>query len=565
MAAMPPGPAPEAPNVLHHVSALPDAAWTRVNAAEALPGLLTPLGWTFWDERVELALRGAFADMGVLRESEVVVHPSMDQRFTAIFYGRFTGNLDMLRDCADRTPGTSGSALEEQMFGAVRPGVHDRPTRARYPAIAVKMPWAAATIGRRLRTARHETDRWWHDRTTAGAPRTEQAARGQLAEAAERFRAVFRTHLLNTFLSQAVYEQLTAVAAAAGRPGLELRLATGFGGMEESRLVADLWEVSRDRKPLADFVADHGYHGFSEGDISRPSWRENPAALHPVVESYRERADEHAPAVLDARRRADRDRARAELASALGRPRYESARLVMWLTARHIPLREVGKVCFLQAIDVGRAAAKVLGTALAARDAIERPEDVYFLTLAELLAGCPDDARERIGSRRVRHAGYAAIELPQAWVGQPHPVTRPTTEPATESSGERVTLQGLPVFPGVVEGRAVVVEDPGAVDFDEGDVLVCEFTDPSWAMLMCLAGAMVINIGGAMSHGAIVARELGVPTVISTGDGTRRLRTGDRVRVDAAAGTVHLLERAEPRAEPRTERAGRPGAGQETA
>src|SRR5258707_6190949 len=95
------------PSVLHHRTARPGVAWTRVNAAEALPGLLTPLGWTFWDARVELALRGAFADMGVLTEREVVLPATMDERFTVIFYGRFTGNLDMLRDCADRTPGTS--------------------------------------------------------------------------------------------------------------------------------------------------------------------------------------------------------------------------------------------------------------------------------------------------------------------------------------------------------------------------------------------------------------------------------------------------------------------------
>jgi pyruvate,water dikinase len=529
--------ASEAPSVLHHVSALPDAAWTRVNAAEALPGLLTPLGWTFWDDRVELALRGAFADMGVLRESEVVVHSTMDERFTAIFYGRFTGNLDMLRECADRTPGTSGSALEEQMFGAVRPGVEDHPTKARYPAIAVKLPKAALTIERQVRAARRETDRWWRDRTTAGAPRTEDVARRLLAEAAERFRAVFRTHLLNTFLCQGVYEQLTAIAEAAGHPGLELRLATGFGGMEESRLVHDLWEVSRDRGTLAGFVADHGYHGFSEGDIARTSWRENPSSLEPVVASYRHRAEDRSPEVMDVQRRLDRESAESELFAGLGRVQRARARVVLRLAARHIPLREVGKVCFLQAIDVGRAAAKVLGHALAERDAVETSEDVYFLTFDELVAGCPDDARDRVTDRRELHAKYGALDIPQAWVGHPEPVA------VIEQTGD-VELSGLPVFPGVVEGRVVVVDDdPETADFDEGDVLVCEFTDPSWVMLMNLAGAMVIDIGGAMSHGAIVAREMGVPTVISTGDGTKRLRTGDRVRVDAGAGSVHLLTR----------------------
>src|SRR3984957_1045824 len=228
----------ERPNVLHHVSALGGAAWTRVNAAEALPAVLTPRGCTFCDARVELALRGAFADMGVLKASDVIVPATMDERFTAIFYGRFTGNLDMLRACADRTPGTSASALEEQMFGSVRPGAQDAPTRARYPAIAVKLPWAAATVGRRVRSARARSDAWWRRLTTVSVPRDESAARAILADAAERFRAVFRVPLLNSFLSQGAYEQLTALAHDAGRPGLELRLASGFGGVEGSRLVS---------------------------------------------------------------------------------------------------------------------------------------------------------------------------------------------------------------------------------------------------------------------------------------------------------------------------------------
>jgi phosphohistidine swiveling domain-containing protein len=535
----------ERPNVLHHVSRLSGAAWTRVNAAEALPGLLTPLGWTFWDTRVELALRGAFAEMGVLKEREVIVPPTMDERFTAIFYGRFTGNLDMLRACADRTPGTSGSALEEQMFGSVRPGVQDAPTRARYPAIAVKLPWAAATVGRRVRSARARSDAWWRRLTTVSVPGDESTARAILADAAERFRAVFRVHLLNSFLSQAAYEQLTALAHDAGAPGLELRLASGFGDMEESRLVGDLWEVSRGRMTLEAFVANHGYHGFSEGDIARHSWREDPAALASLIASYRAQGEDRSPAAIARERREGRRLAEAELADGLGRLGALRSRAVLGLADRHIPLREVGKVCFLQAIDVGRCAARVLGEALAGRGEFAAPDDVYFLTFDELVAGASGELRELVSERRAIHARYAHVDLPQAWVGTPEPAEIT----ASNALNDRVELSGLPIFPGVVEGRAVLVSDPASAEFEPGDILICEFTDPSWAMLMSLAGALVIDIGGPMSHGAIVARELGIPTVISTGDGTRRLRSGDRVRVDAGAGVVRLIKRAAPERE----------------
>jgi phosphoenolpyruvate synthase/pyruvate phosphate dikinase len=81
--------------------------------------------------------------------------------------------------------------------------------------------------------------------------------------------------------------------------------------------------------------------------------------------------------------------------------------------------------------------------------------------------------------------------------------------------------------------------DPG--DLEPGDVLVCRTTDPSWVSLFFVAAGCVIDVGGPMSHGAIVARELDIPCVINTRDGTRRLRTGDIIRLDGTAGTVEVL------------------------
>jgi pyruvate,water dikinase len=93
-----------------------------------------------------------------------------------------------------------------------------------------------------------------------------------------------------------------------------------------------------------------------------------------------------------------------------------------------------------------------------------------------------------------------------------------------------------------VTGRARVVLDPAAAELEPGEILVCRTTDPGWVSLFHLAGGVVIDMGGQMSHGAIVARELGIPCVIGTGDGTRRLRTGDLVCLDGTAGQVQILK-----------------------
>jgi pyruvate, water dikinase len=98
--------------------------------------------------------------------------------------------------------------------------------------------------------------------------------------------------------------------------------------------------------------------------------------------------------------------------------------------------------------------------------------------------------------------------------------------------------------PGVVEGVARVIHDPGSEDMEPGEIIVCSVTDPSWVSLIVLSAGIVADIGGPLSHAAIVARELGVPCVIATKIATTMLHDGDRIRIDGSAGTVEILERA---------------------
>ncbi|CQD17936.1 PEP-utilizing protein [Mycobacterium lentiflavum] len=88
-----------------------------------------------------------------------------------------------------------------------------------------------------------------------------------------------------------------------------------------------------------------------------------------------------------------------------------------------------------------------------------------------------------------------------------------------------------------------IVTDSSFADVEPGEILVSHTTDPSWASIMFVSVALVVDIGGMVSHAAVVARELGIPAVVNTRHGSRLLRDGDRVRVDGAAGTVELLER----------------------
>jgi pyruvate,water dikinase len=211
-------------------------------------------------------------------------------------------------------------------------------------------------------------------------------------------------------------------------------------------------------------------------------------------------------------------------------------------------LRERVKAVSQRSLDAARGAARTLGRSLAADGTLDDPEDVFFLLADEFGTGRAPDLRDRVAYRKGLAAEYATFDLPVMFVGDPEPIT-PARDGAAEHDGAAgepdQPVTGLGVSPGVVEGVARVIVDPATSDpLEPGEILVCNTTDPSWVGHFLVAAALVIDVGGPMSHGAIVARELGVPCVINTGRGTAVLRSGDVVRVDGTAGTVEVVKRA---------------------
>jgi pyruvate,water dikinase len=523
-----------------HQESGPATRWTTVNTAEALPGVPTPLCWTLWNHQLERAMRGAFSDIGCFPPSAIRVAERVDDRYSGIFFGRFTANIDQMRAMGDLMPGTSADAIEEQILGGVATGAVSNPTRRRYPVVAVKMPAQAIRMPRVLAARRAEIDAWWRATVAPGAIPDGRAARARFQQAVHYYEYAMRPHAVATMLGQALYDQVSKLARAAGLAGIETRLTTGYGQMEETALMADLWAVSRAQRTLEQFLSSHGYHGPAEGEISSRSWREDPSPLTTLLETYRTMDDSAAPKAVEAQRIAERQAATAELLSRLPAARRPGAKVLLAAAKRHIPLREVGKAAFLQALDGARAAARVLGEELAAAGTVGDPDDVCYLTVDEIFGTLPPDTKDVVAFRRAKREEYLALRLPDTWTG----VATPTRIEAAEAAKTGDQITGLPVSPGIVEGRARVVLDAATSELDPGEILVCETTDPSWASLFLVASALVIDIGGALSHGAIVARELGVPCVINTRVGTRHLRTGDLLRVDGDAGLVTVLESA---------------------
>ena len=505
--------------------------WSRVNMAEAIPGVPTPLDWTFWARGFSECSRLLFRRLGVMTADEAA-RPArtIDEEFVSVFWGRPVVNVDRLRAMAARVPGGDPDAVELQLLGAVDPDAAPAAETRRWATLA-RAPVAVVRVTGELRTLRAETDAWWRVEADAARYPSADAAAAGLAAAYEHFRRVNARHGLNLFVGQAAYDRVAKLAASAGLPGLELELTAGAVASEESVMVADVRAAATGALSVDEVVARHGYHGPDEGVLSGRPWREDRSPLLALVARSRDDADRTDGRAAD--RRADAER---KLLTALPRSRRVAARTALRFADRHLPLREVGKAAFLQAIDVARAAARALGHHLAATGELDEADDVFFLTF--------DEATQRrvlpgaeVAGRRARHRDYLALDVADTFRGIPEP--RSAVVAAASRNG---TIVGLAGSPGVVEATARVIADPGAFDhLEPGDVLVCAVTDPGWAPLFDLAAAVVIDVGGVLSHGAIVARDMGIPCVIGTGDGTRRIRSGDRVRVDGAAGTVEVL------------------------
>lgn len=522
---------------LHRESG-PKIAWTRVNIAEGIPGVATPLSWSWWDEGNERMIRGAYHDLGVLASVEIPAPQRVDERASAIFYGRPALNVDVSRAMADLQPGTSGEALERHYFGAVRADAPSSPSRRRYPAIALKLPGQWWGVPGLLNRSYAESRAWWQQTVEPATLEDVAAARRRLAEAQTRFEAIARPHSVLALLGGVLIQQVSLLAERAGASERVLDALGGYDSVEFETLEA-LVAVKRGALSLEDFLRERGYQGPMQGEMSSHSWREDPRPVESLLASLDPTKNPLADVVRE-RARA-REAAEDAIAGGLDPARRAWARWLFREAARMLPARETGKAAMMLCMDAARACARRIGRDFAERGVLAAADDVFYLTLDELWgegadAAPPADARSRVEARRKQREAYLAMELPESWIGQVVPVER-------ADSDDAAPLSGLGVSPGVAEGLVRRVED-GAGELHPGEILVCETTDPSYAAYFLVAAGVITDIGGAMGHGAIVAREVGIPCVVNTRDATRRLETGDRVRLDGTTGAIEILERA---------------------
>jgi rifampicin phosphotransferase len=523
-------------DVLHHPTRA-DSWWTTANVGETIPGVPTPLSWSMWGLVGELSIRRCFRTIGALTRAEAEAPDAPEDRLVSIFYGRAAFHLNLLCEWGDRIPTTSGRAVAEQLCGFVPPDYVSRRAWRHYPRAMTRMSIPLFTAHRLARLTHTEMDGYWGPSVARAARADEAEARGLLREAFDRFLTVAYRQCVVVFGAvQPAYDLLERISRQAGVESQPLMI--GLGNHEEAAVVIDIWECSRGRLDVDTVLARHGYHGPSEGEMSSVCWREDSSPVLRLIERYRELDDSADPALAEAERARRRELSEAELLARTPRHLRPLVRLALVFTARNIPLRGAIKVALVQASDAARAAARRLGEVLAARGLLDDPSDIFYLSIDELRAGLPHEATTLVAARRAHRERYLQLDLANHWRGTAQPI-----EPAVDPDAE--ALEGIGASPGRIEARVRVVADPTDPSVQSGEILVARDTDQGWASLMFLSGGLIADIGGVMSHTAVVARELSIPCVVATRQGTKLLRTGDLVRLDGGSGRVEILERAE--------------------
>lgn len=296
---------------------------------------------------------------------------------------------------------------------------------------------------------------------------------------------------------------------------------------------------------VAGFLRQYGFRGVAEIDLGVPRWEDDPTYVFGVLSNYQRLPDgETAPdaqfrrAAVEAEAAMARVLARARAAGLRGRARALLLRILFRRMRELLGSREAPKFYFVALAGRCRSLLKQAGTALAEAGRLEQRDDIFFLTLAEARAGLRGaDQRALVRERRsVYEREMHRRRIPRVILSDG--TTLYGENIAQDLSGD--TLTGTPASPGVYSGIARVIMDPAGARLEPGEILVAPSTDPGWTPLFMTAGALVMEMGGMMSHGSVVAREYGIPAVVGAIGATSSICSGQWITVDGGRGMVAI-------------------------
>ena len=483
--------------------------WTRRFVGERWPEGATPLGWSIVAPVLE----------------HFVAYPATSARYLGgdpplrRVGGHPYVNVTVFRHLAFKLPGGPPPRFMLDFF----PPEEER-RWVRRAAAPPDLRVYAAIFAETLRERRWRRFRWnpfgnWRawDEFLAGLPPRLAALEAAAPEAALSIatplvRDYVKVHITSLLFANMAYEIVGPLVPEETRPVL-LRAPAGT---ITAQVNAELWRLGHapdDRAALAAFLAAHGHRSSASWEVFASRWAEDPVGVLRLARLAAEGPDPLARLAAEAE----------ETRAALAALRDPTLRWAVGLTQTYLRLREEQRYHLDRVLFALKRKLVTLGARW-----FEDPADVRFLVAGELDGALGVDELRRTAARR------AAEPV------DPHPPDfLDGDEALAVAAGDAHRLQGLGISPGVVRGRVRVIRSPSEGDrLQPGEILVARATDPGWTPLFARAGGLVLELGGMLSHGAVVAREYRLPGVVNIPGVTTRLRDGVEVTIDGRGGVV---------------------------
>jgi pyruvate,water dikinase len=376
---------------------------------------------------------------------------------------------------------------------------------------------------------------------------------------------------------------LGAVCAALGEPETAMKLIAGIGDVDSAEPSYRMWDLSRSvnassevskefnagvagllgrlqsssnadaKKFVADFaqfIVEFGSRGPNEWEISADTWETKPEFALAVIDRIRLQSDSESPKIRNARKAEER-KALTEDIRAKVKPLGEELAGQLegaLIASSQMAIRERTKTNIIRALHEVRMAFRELGRRRAAEGTLKDPHHVFALLDSELDQFLFEGA-SMTDTLAARYAQWQELQLLEPPFFIKNGIVPPLSEYKKKGQSNAAkavvgeVVQGVPGCTGQYVGRARVILDPTEPgDLEPGDVLIAPNTDPAWTPLFMSCGAVVVNVGAAISHAIIVSRELGLPCVVSATDATVRIPDGALIEVNGDTGAVTILE-----------------------
>ena len=298
------------------------------------------------------------------------------------------------------------------------------------------------------------------------------------------------------------------------------------------------------RDAIRAWLDKYGMRGVGEIDITRPRWSERPTTLVPLILGHIENFEPGAGERRFERGRQEAWRKEQELLERLralpdGERKAEEAKRMIDRVRTFIGYREYPKYGMVSRYFVYKQALLEEAERLVQAHVLREQEDIFYLRFQELhdvvRTNHVDD--QLIRQRKDAFRSYQALTPPRVLTSDGEGIAGAYRRDDLPAGA----LVGLPVSAGTIEGRARVILDLAEADLEAGDILVTAYTDPSWTPLFVAVEGLVTEVGGLMTHGAVIAREYGLPAVVGVEHATRLIQDGQRIRVHGTDGYVEIL------------------------